>query len=46
MDGKGYLKRLFKLLFSLPDKIIVNSEDLKKEYKKKFGIDPVCIFNP
>ena len=43
----GYLKkRLFKLLFSLPDKIIVNSEDLKKEYKKKFGIDPVCIFNP
>mgnify|MGYP001165537949 CR=1 FL=1 len=43
----GYLKkRLFSLLFSLPDEIIVNSEDLKREYKKKFSVNPICIFNP
>ena len=31
---------------SLPDKIIVNSNDFKKELKSKFKVDSVCIFNP
>ena len=33
-------------MLSLPDKIIVNSLDFKKEFKKKFNIDTVCIYNP
>lgn len=43
----GLIKsQIFKILFKLPNKIIVNSVDLKNEFINKFDIKPVCIFNP
>ena len=30
----------------LPNKIIVNSNEFKKEYKDKFNINTLCIYNP
>ena len=39
-------KTIFRFLLKLPDKIIVNSEEFKKEYKKKFGLKCTCIYNP
>ena len=37
---------VFKYVLSKADKIIVNSLDFKKKFKKKFNIDSVCIYNP
>lgn len=37
---------LYKIISSFADKIIVNSVDFKKEFKKKFNINTVCILNP
>ena len=37
---------LFKLLYKLPDIIIVNSFDFKKELKKKFNRSSQVIYNP
>ena len=36
----------FKFIFGLADKIIVNSLDFKREFKSKFKLDAVCIYNP
>ncbi len=36
----------FKYLFRLADKIIVNSLDFKKEFKSKFNLKSICIYNP
>ncbi len=36
----------YKFIFSLADKIIVNSIDFKKKFKIKFNLDAVCIYNP
>ena len=41
-----FKKYFYKIFMSLPDKIIVNSNDFKKELKSKFKVDTVCIFNP
>jgi glycosyltransferase involved in cell wall biosynthesis len=30
----------------LPNTIIVNSLEFKNEYKKKFNLNPICIYNP
>ena len=47
----GWSKNSFKILcykfiFSLADKIIVNSIDFKKKFKTKFNLKAVCIYNP
>ncbi len=39
-------KKMFKYFLKLPDKIIVNSNEFKKEYKKIFNLNTVCIYNP
>ncbi len=45
--SKNYIKqKLFKLILSFADKIIVNSIDFKKEFKKKFNLNTVMIYNP
>ena len=37
---------LFQFFFARADKIIVNSLDFKKRFKRKFNIDAECIYNP
>jgi len=37
---------LYKKISSFADKIIVNSIEFKKEFKKKFSINTKCILNP
>ncbi len=39
-------KILYKKIYNMADKIIVNSEDFKKELKSKFGLESRCILNP
>lgn len=36
----------FKYIFKLADKVLVNSYDFKKKFKKKFNIKTECIYNP
>ena len=38
--------KIFKFLFKLPDLIIVNSINFKKEIKKKFNVNSIFIYNP
>tara|TARA_Y100000816_G_scaffold271585_1_gene236254 strand:+ start:409 stop:1506 length:1098 start_codon:yes stop_codon:yes gene_type:complete len=45
--SKNYIKKiLYKKIYNMADKIIVNSEDFKKELKIKFNINSECIYNP
>jgi len=45
--SKNFLKKkLFKLILGLADTIIVNSYDFKREFKKKFNLRTVMIYNP
>ena len=45
--AKNILKRLlFSFFFRYADKIVVNSEDFKKEFYKYFKILPIKIYNP
>jgi glycosyltransferase involved in cell wall biosynthesis len=37
---------IFKKIFSKADKIIVNSLEFQKEFKKKFNVKTTCIYNP
>ena len=37
---------IFKYVLGSADKIIVNSLDFKKKFKKKFNIKAECIYNP
>ena len=39
-------KKIFSFYLKLADKIIVNSLEFKKEFKKKFNINSICIYNP
>ena len=39
-------KILYRLIYNMADKIIVNSLDFKKELKKKFNLNSQCIYNP
>ena len=48
---EGWSQNLFKFLcfkyiFKLADEIIVNSQDFKKKFKKKFNLVSLCIYNP
>lgn len=45
--SKNFVKKfIFLILFKRIDRIIVNSKDFKKELKKKFRVNSVCIYNP
>ena len=39
-------KKLYKLIYNMADKIIVNSFNFQKELKKKFNLNSQCIYNP
>ena len=39
-------KKLFKLILGWADSIIVNSFDFKQEYKRKFNLKTIMIYNP
>ena len=39
-------KKIFKIVLSLADKILVNSYEFKKDLKKEFGVNSICIYNP
>ena len=39
-------KKLFKLILGFADTIIVNSKDFKREFKKRFNLNTVMIYNP
>lgn len=41
-----FKKIIFRYLFKLIDCVIVNSLEFKKELKKKFSKNSVCIYNP
>ena len=41
-----FRKKIFTYFLKIPDKIIVNSFEFKKEYKDKFNINAQCIYNP
>ena len=48
-DGwsKNFFKHLcFKYIFRFSDIIIVNSKEFKKKFKRRFGLDTICIYNP
>ena len=45
--SKNYFKIiLYKILLKLPDQVIVNSYEFKKELDNKFGIKSLVIYNP
>ena len=45
--SKNLLKRtVFKIFLNLADKVMVNSEQFKKDLKKEFNVKATCIYNP
>ena len=45
--SQGIIKHyFFKTIFKFSDKIIVNSYEFKKKFKKKFNLETICIYNP
>lgn len=45
-SGSFFKKKIFYFLLKNADKIIVNSNDFQKEFKKTFKINPLLIYNP
>ena len=44
--AKNFLKKkIMKFFYFFADKVIVNSDEFKKEFKKYFNIDPIRIYN-
>ena len=41
-----FKKKIFEFGLKLADKIIVNSNEFKKDLKKEFNINATCIYNP
>ena len=41
-----FKKILYKIIYGLADKIIVNSLNFKKELNRKFNLKSICIYNP
>ena len=39
-------KKIFEIVLKLADKIIVNSYEFKKDLKKEFHVNSICIYNP
>ena len=45
--SKNIIKQyLYKVIIKKADKVMVNSYDFKNNMKKKFGIEPIVIYNP
>ena len=45
--SKNWLKRyIFKIVLNLADKVMVNSKEFKKDLKKEFNVNAICIYNP
>ena len=45
--SSNFIKRyIFKIFFKYPKKIIVNSNDFKKQLDKEFKVSSICIYNP
>ena len=45
--SKNLIKRyLYKLILKLADCIVVNSKEFQREYKIKFNLKTLCIYNP
>ena len=45
--SQNWLKRtIFKIVLNLADKVMVNSLQFKKDLKKEFNVDAICIYNP
>ena len=45
--SKNWIKRIiFKTFLNAADKILVNSEEFKKDLKKEFNVNATCIYNP
>ena len=45
--SKNPLKRyIFKIFLSLADDVMVNSYQFKKDLKKEFNLNSICIYNP
>lgn len=42
----SFKKKIFKLIFGLADKIIVNSKEFQRIFQKTFKIKPIIIYNP
>ena len=45
-SNKQTKKILYKKIYGMANKIIVNSEEFKKELKLKFNLNSECIYNP
>ena len=45
--SKNFFKQfLYKFFLNKADKVMVNSKEFKKELKKRFNVNSVCIYNP
>ena len=45
--SKNWIKRtIFRIFLNLADKVMVNSKQFKKDLKKEFNVNAVCIYNP
>ena len=45
--SQNFIKnKIYKIIIKLADDVMVNSLDFKKIFKKKFNINPKCIYNP
>ena len=42
----NFKKYIFKRVFKKADKIVVNSLEFQKKFKKNFNVEPECIYNP
>ena len=38
--------KLFRIIYKLADKVIVNSKDFQKKFFNVFKVMPICIYNP
>ena len=45
--SKNWFKRnIFRIILNLADKVMVNSIEFKKDLKKEFNVEAICIYNP
>ena len=45
--SKNWIKQyIFKIFLNLADKVMVNSEQFKKDLKNEFNVNATCIYNP
>jgi glycosyltransferase involved in cell wall biosynthesis len=45
--SKNWFKRnIFRIILNLADKVMVNSIQFKKDLKREFNVEAICIYNP